>query len=105
MKQIPKINDTRWCSQLRCIKRLKEIPLDKLNEIGSLFKKIIKFNSKDYQAIKDLVLILEPFDEVTIRIQGDKYSTISQIMPSLAALLDHLIHCESNVNECKSKKF
>jgi hypothetical protein len=90
LKRVPKMNLTRWTSQLKCLRVLKNTSLDHLTQLGNIIKDKIIFDSKEYAMLHDLVAILEPFDEVTDILPGSKYSTISKVALAIAGLLAHL---------------
>lgn len=75
---------------------LLKLGKDHLNAIGRLFKRKISFDSNEIKSIDDLVYILEPFCEVTDITQGELYSTISKVLPSIGGLMTHLDQCNEN---------
>ena len=78
-------NETRWNSQLKMVRRIVEVDVDKVVE-----KRELSLTSYEKAVLRELVEVLEPFEEATDILQGDKYSSISLVIPSLLGLKRHL---------------
>ena len=78
-------NETRWNSQLKMVRRIIEVDIDKVVE-----KRELCLTSDEKAVLRELVEVLEPFEEATDILQGDKYSSISLVIPSLLGLKRHL---------------
>jgi hypothetical protein len=50
----------------------------------------LKFTQHDFIVLQEAVEILEPFAEITLRIQSESVVTISLVVPSIVHLIDHL---------------
>ena len=74
-------NETRWNSQLKMVRRIIEIDVDKVVEKRELY-----LTSYEKAVLRELVEVLEPFEEATDILQGDKYNSISLVIPSLSGL-------------------
>ena len=74
-------NDTRWNSQLKMVRRIVEIDVDKVVEKHELY-----LTSYEKAVLRELVEVLEPFEEATDILQGDTYNSISLVIPSLLGL-------------------
>ena len=86
-------NDTRWNSQVMMVRRLMELDgSDDLNAIVQ--KKELKFTASDKIALRELVDVLEQFQEASKLVQGEKYASISLALPCYVGLQNHL----DNVN-------
>ena len=71
-------NVTRWNSQLKMVRRIVEIDIQKVVE-----KRHLHLTSYEKAVLRELVEVLEPFEEATDILQGDTYSSISLVIPSL----------------------
>lgn len=69
-------NETRWNSQLKMIRRLLEIDVEKVVD-----RKEFSLNSYEKAVLRELVEVLEPFEEATDMLQGEKYNSISFVIP------------------------
>ena len=78
-------NETRWNSQLKMIRRIVEVDVDKVVE-----KTELSLTSYEKAVLRELVEVLEPFEEATDILQGDTYNSISLVIPSLLGLKRHL---------------
>ena len=74
-------NDTRWNSQLKMVRRIVEIDVDKVVEKRELY-----LTSYEKAVLQELVEVLEPFEATDI-LQGDTYNSISLVIPSLLGYL------------------
>ena len=91
-------NATRWNSQLKMVKSILKNPLEVNNAIDLLSQKEQR-NKKimpvEISALKELVTVLEPFEEAMEVVEGQKKVTITAIGPVIQGLthsLEHLIH-------------
>jgi len=84
-KTLPAKNDTRWNSQLKMVRQIVEIDVDKVVE-----KRELHLTSYEKGVLRELVEVLEPFEEATDILQGDTYNSISLVIPSLLGLKKHL---------------
>ena len=78
-------NETRWNSQLKMVRRLVEIDVDKVVD-----KREFQLNAYEKVVLRELVEVFEPFEEATDILQGDKYSSISLVIPCFLGLKRHL---------------
>jgi len=88
---IPAANATRWSSmyaQLSAVASLDPVKLSTVLQDTDHANLIL--NVKERASLGELVDILQPFAEVTELMQGDKYVTISCVVPSVVALLKYL---------------
>ena len=88
-KTVVSRNETRWNSQLKMIRRLVQVNTDEVVE-----KPELMFTSHEKVVMKELVQILEPFEEATDLTQGDQYVSVSLVIPSVVGLQKHLQQVE-----------
>lgn len=102
-KTINRSNVTRWCSEYLLIKSIIELGKDVIDEIIDIVgDDDLKFNSNDFIVLQEIIEILEPFAEITSRVQGDLVVTASLIVPSVVHVIDHLKSMKSQVSLMKS---
>jgi hypothetical protein len=91
-KSIPASNDTRWNSVYRQLKAITELDQAKLCSLlqQSNHENLI-MTSKEFQQLRELVSILEPFAEATDITQGEKTVTVSCIVPVILSLTKFLM--------------
>lgn len=56
---------------------------------------------KEYETLKELVLILEQFEDATDLCQGDSYPSISMIVPLIVGITKHLAEIRPKVHNLK----
>jgi len=83
-------NETRWNSQLKMVRRLVEVNTDEIVD-----KPELKFTGHNKVVMKEMIQILEPFEEGTDLTQGDQYAPISLVIPSVVGLQKHLCQVSS----------
>lgn len=73
--------ETRWNSTFEMLKRIREVQ-DELSIVLSQSPRAPEnLTSEEYSIIKEIEPILEPFETCTEGVSGDKYATISLIIP------------------------
>lgn len=77
---------TRWNSRLAMIERLIELHLS----ISAVPEVPVKLNRADLDAMRDIVVLLRPFKDVSEWVQGSKYITLSSLLPVYSALYQHV---------------
>ena len=101
-KRINRSNVTRWSSEYLLIKSVVEMGKKSVDEITSIVNDDqIKFTNTDFIVLQEAIDILEPFTEITLRIQSESVVTISLVVPSIVHLLDHLNAMKSSVTYLK----
>ena len=78
-------NETQWNSQLKMVRRLLEVDLDKVSARTDL-----RFSSYEKAVLTEFVEVMEPFEEATNILQGDNYVSISLALPCVRGILKHL---------------
>jgi len=86
-KAVPATNDTRWNSTYRQLQAIVDLDRDKLSNVLQQSKhENLVLTTKEYQQLRDLLSIIEPFAEATDLTQGDKTITVSCIVPVILSL-------------------
>ena len=86
---------TRWNSTFSMLKSVT-VCHDGIRELINSDKKLYKDNSDkilsrvELELLKEIVDVLEPFDEFTKAMSASKYATISEVLPALTRLQDIL---------------
>lgn len=90
-KTINRSNLTRWSSEYLMIKSIIALGRKTIDEITDIIDNDeLKFTQHDFIVLQEAVEILEPFAEITSRIQSESVVTISLVVPSIVHLIDHL---------------
>ncbi|RNA34700.1 zinc finger BED domain-containing 4-like isoform X1, partial [Brachionus plicatilis] len=85
------IEEIRWNSELKCLRAICKIKLIDLNEaLNMINNQGLNLSQNEHSRLAEIINILEPFEFVTNEIQGDQYSTLSLVVPSLLQLIQHL---------------
>ncbi|CAF1373788.1 unnamed protein product [Adineta steineri] len=100
-KSINKMNITRWNSEFLLIKSIVSIDANDLQTIGALMNEPVQFSSNDRAILNEIIDILEPFHDVSIKCQGDTIVTASMVVPAVSHLISHLRDIKSNIRFCK----
>ena len=77
------------------VRRIVEIDVDKVVEKRELY-----LTSYEKAVLRELVEVLEPFEEATDILQGDTYNSISLVIPSLLGLKKHLKDLSTRHSTC-----
>lgn len=86
-RAIPKMNATRWNSmfdQISCINELDCMQLSDLLKATDHLN--LLFTQRETAVLRELVDILRPFSEATDLLQGQTYTTIGCVVPSVVGL-------------------
>ena len=90
-KTMNRSNLTRWNSEYLMIKSIVALEKKTIDEITDIIDDDgLKFNNHDFIVLQEAVEILEPFAEITSRIQSESTVTISLVVPSIVHVIDHL---------------
>lgn len=88
---IPAAVTTRWNSTLRQVKAVLRCEHPKLCRVlEKAGHKELLFTAREWNVLKELVDIMNPFGEATDLTQGEKIVTISSVVPSVLSLNHHL---------------
>jgi hAT family C-terminal dimerisation region len=99
-KQIHKSNVTRWNSEFMLIKSIVSLGKGDLDVIVSSMENPIKFSNNDFVLLGEIIEILDPFCEISIKCQADTVVTASLVVPSIVHLLSHLRDMKEGVKFC-----
>lgn len=77
---------TRWNSSLIMMSRLNELKLPLSAVLSSLPRVPDSLDASDWNIINDIIPIFKPIEGVTEVLSGEKYSTISMIIPLYVGL-------------------
>ncbi|XP_076840715.1 zinc finger BED domain-containing protein 4 isoform X2 [Brachyhypopomus gauderio] len=80
-------SDRHWNAQLKTMRQMLE-SVDFLEDIVD--RNDLALNGVEKAMLRELVEILEPFEEATDMVQGDKHVSISLALPSVLGLRKHL---------------
>jgi hypothetical protein len=71
-----------------------------LEAITSLMENPVKFSNNDFIILEELVGILEPFYEISIKCQAETAVTVSLVVPSIVHLITHLRDIKQDISFC-----
>lgn len=104
-KSINRSNVTRWSSEYLLIKSIIGLGRETIHEITDLIDdNELKFNNNDFIILQEAVEILEPFAEITCRIQSESVVTASLVVPSVVHIIDHLKNIKPHVTFLKKMR-
>ncbi|CAF2140723.1 unnamed protein product [Rotaria magnacalcarata] len=90
-KTISRSNMTRWNSEYLLIKSIIGLGKKTIDEITDVIDdNELKFNNNDFLILQEAIDILEPFAEITSRIQADSVVTASLVVPSVVHMIEHV---------------
>ncbi|CAF4015157.1 unnamed protein product, partial [Rotaria sp. Silwood1] len=99
-KNIHKMNLTRWNSEYLLIKSIYSISKNELELITSMMDNPVKFSSNDLTLLEEIIHILEPFYEITVKCQSEAAVTVSLVVPSIVHLISHLHDIKQDISFC-----
>lgn len=88
-KHINKMTITRWNSEFLLIKSILSLGKNDLDSITSLMENPIKFSNNDIIVLEELVDILQPFYDVSVKCEAETAVTASLVVPSIVHLIAH----------------
>lgn len=94
------MNVTRWNSEYMLMKSILSIGKTDLDSIIKLIEDPVTFLNNDFKILEEVVDILEPFYEISIKCQSDNIATVSIIVPSLVHCIIHLREIRANLSFC-----
>lgn len=100
-KHIERPTVTRWNSDFMLIKSILSINKDELESISNLMENLIQFSSNDFIVMEEIIDVLEPFYQISLKCQADKAVTISLVVPSIVHLVCHLRSIGEKLSFCK----
>ena len=90
-------NETRWNLQLKMVQRAIEIDVNK-----ALEKKEFQLSSHGKSILRKFVQILEPFEDATDILQGQKYASICLVIPTFIGLKTNLEKAKQTTRYCQN---
>lgn len=99
-RHISRSNMTRWNSEYLLIKSIWSIGKSDLDLVTSSIDNQIKFSQNDFVIFNELITILEPFHDISIRCQAEAAVTASLVVPSVVHLIVHLRDMKNEVSIC-----
>ncbi len=91
-RSIPAANATRWSSTHAQLEAITNLESDKLNEVLRLTdQNQLCLSARDISMLTELVSILEPFAEATTVSQGETFTTVGCVAPSVVNLYKNLL--------------
>ena len=91
--QLQTANDTHWNSQLKMIRSVLKCPESKLNQLET-----VHLSAYERNILKEMVVILEPFEEATDYAQTENYASAGYVVPSIRGLRAHLDEMKVSYN-------
>ncbi|CAF4226533.1 unnamed protein product, partial [Rotaria sordida] len=99
-KNIHRMNLTRWNSEYLLIKSIRSISKNELELIASMMDNPVKFSSNDLILLEEIIHILEPLYEISIKCQAETAVTVSLVVPSIVYLIGHLRDIKQDISFC-----
>lgn len=90
-KSISRSNLTRWSSEYLLIKSIIALGKETIDDITTLIDdNEVKFTNNDFIVLQEAVDTLEPFAEITTRVQSQPIVTASLFVPAVVHMIEHL---------------
>ncbi|CAF1529224.1 unnamed protein product, partial [Adineta ricciae] len=99
-KHVNKMNVTRWNSEYLMIKSILSVGKEDLESIAKLMESPVRLSNNDLIVLQEIVDILEPFNELTVKCQSEKLVTASAVVPAVVHLIVHLRDIKANISFC-----
>ncbi|CAF4712886.1 unnamed protein product, partial [Rotaria sp. Silwood2] len=99
-KHVNKMTITRWNSEYMLIKSILSIKKTDLESIVKLMDNPVTFLANDFTILEEILEILEPFNEISVKCQAVTIVTVSLIVPAIIHLITHLRDIKSNLTFC-----
>lgn len=91
---------TRWNSDYMLLKSIMSMSKDDVQSISNMIEYPIQFSSNDFITMEEIVDILEPFYQISLKCQAEKLVTISLVVPSIVHLVCHLRSIKDDLSFC-----
>jgi zinc finger BED domain-containing protein 1 (E3 SUMO-protein ligase ZBED1) len=99
-KHINRMTITRWNSEYMLIKSILSIGKTDLESIVKLMDNPVTFLNNDFTILEEIIDILEPFYEISIKCQAATIVTVSLVVPAIVHLISHLRNIKVNLSFC-----
>ena len=83
------------------IKSILSIGKEHIESLSNSMEDSIRFSNSDFCTMEEIVDILEPFHQVSIKCQAEKMVTISLVVPSIVHLVCHLRSLKDSISICQ----
>lgn len=83
--------ETRWNSTFYMLHRITEV-IDVINSVVPRLKDFScdAFNADELEALPEILVLLQPFEEATVFLSGSTYPSISLVIPTIKGLIEGL---------------
>ena len=98
--KIARMNVTRWNSEFMLIRSIASIGKTDLDVITSVMENPVKFSNNDLTILDEIIEVLQPFYEISIKCQAESAVTASMVVPSIAHLISHLRDIRAEIVFC-----
>lgn len=99
-KHMNKMNMTRWNSEYMLIKSILSIGKTDIESIVKQMDTPFAFLQNDFMILEEIINILEPFNEISIKCQSETIATISLVVPGIVHFINHLSDIKANLSFC-----
>lgn len=97
-KHLERATVTRWNSEFILVKSILSIKREDLESITKLMDNPIRFSNTDLLMMQEIIDMLQPFYEISLKCQGENIATVSSIVPSIVHLISHVQDVNPNVH-------
>jgi hypothetical protein len=94
---------TRWNSTFYMISRLCQIQEPVEAAVALLHNPVTPLTSHDWEALKEITVVLQPFEAVTNEISGERSVTVSKVIMLSRGLTTACLKIHSSLTNDKSK--
>ena len=98
------MNHTRWSSEYLLIKSIYSIGENKSELFASMTDNLVKFSNNDLTGLEEIVHILEPFPEISIKCQAEAAVTVSLVVSSIAHLTSYLPNIQHDLPLSRTRR-
>ena len=81
---------TQWDSKYLLLKSIFSVGKPDLESIATVVETSVRFSNSDLIVMEEIVIILEPFYEISVRYQVESIVSASLVVPSIYHLLCQL---------------
>ena len=99
-KHINKLTINRWNSEFLLIISILSIGKTDLESITSLIDNPVKFSNNDFIVLEELLDILQPLHDISIKCQAETGVTATLVVPSIVRLISHLCDVKPDIPLC-----
>lgn len=98
--RISKMNITRWNSEYMLMRSILSIERNDLESITKLMDNTVTFLNNDLVILREIIDVLEPFYEISIKCQSDTIVTVSLVVPAIVHIITHLRDIGTSISIC-----